>query len=44
MAFAWISDRTRLRAPYLAIQALITIMGLSITAYHPKPDIRYFGV
>jgi hypothetical protein len=44
MAFAYISDKTRLRAPYLFIQAVVTIIGLVITAYHKKANIRYLGM
>jgi hypothetical protein len=44
MIFAYLSDKQRKRAPYLAAQNLITITGLFITAYHPKANIRYLGL
>jgi len=44
MFFAWISDKQRRRAPYLAVQTVITIVGLAIAAYHKKPGVRYFGL
>ena len=40
---AVISDRIRLRAPTIAFQALMCIVGLAITAFHPQPGVRYFG-
>jgi len=44
MFFAWLSDKYRSRAPFLAVQTVITIVGLFITAYHPKANIRYMGL
>lgn len=42
-ACAVISDRIRMRAPAIAVQAVIAIVGLAITAYAEKPGVRYFG-
>ncbi|KAF9042193.1 major facilitator superfamily domain-containing protein [Panaeolus papilionaceus] len=42
--FAWISDRTKIRAPWLIIQYLITIIGLSVAAYAQSNPVRYFGL
>ncbi|KAJ7497438.1 major facilitator superfamily domain-containing protein [Mycena latifolia] len=42
--FAWISDRTKRRAPFIAIQALLTIIGLFVTGYAQKNGPRYFGL
>jgi len=43
-AFAWISDKTRKRALLIAIQTLLTIIGLLITAYGKQHGVRYFGL
>ncbi|KAG5718617.1 hypothetical protein E4T56_gene16579 [Termitomyces sp. T112] len=42
--FAWISDRTRQRALIIAIQTMLTIVGLSVTAYSTNNGARYFGL
>jgi MFS family permease len=42
--FAWIGDKYRLRAPVIAMQCLITIVGLMLTAYHHRNGVRYFGL
>lgn len=44
MAFAWLSDKTQIRSPYIAIQAIIGIVGLALMAYAPQNGVRYFGV
>lgn len=41
---AWYADKTRLRAPFIALQAIITIIGLSLTGYAVSNGARYFGV
>lgn len=43
MFFAWISDKYRKRAVFIAIQAIITLIGLVITGFAPVPGWRYFG-
>ncbi|GBF63287.1 MFS transporter [Trichophyton mentagrophytes] len=43
MALSWVADKYRMRAPIIAVQAIICIMGLMITAYHPNNNVRYFG-
>ncbi|KDQ28221.1 hypothetical protein PLEOSDRAFT_61618 [Pleurotus ostreatus PC15] len=43
MAFAWLSDKTQIRSPYIAIQAVIGIVGLALMAYAPQNGVRYFG-
>ena len=43
-AFAWVGDKYRMRAPIIAIQAVITIVGLMITAHHHHASVRYFGI
>ncbi|KAH9485005.1 putative transporter C11D3.18C [Psilocybe cubensis] len=42
--FAYISDKSKQRALWLAVQNLICITGLFITAYHKKDPVRYFGL
>ncbi|TFK25453.1 high-affinity nicotinic acid transporter [Coprinopsis marcescibilis] len=42
--FAWISDKTKMRAPWLACQNLICIVGLMITGYTNLNGTRYFGL
>jgi hypothetical protein len=43
MFFAWISDRLRLRAIFIAAQVLITIVGLFLIGYAKQGSVRYFG-
>ncbi|KAG7091133.1 hypothetical protein E1B28_010187 [Marasmius oreades] len=43
-AFAWLSDRHRLRALYMAVQTVMTIAGLVITGFAGRPGPRYFGL
>ncbi|KAF9012461.1 major facilitator superfamily domain-containing protein [Cyathus striatus] len=42
--FAWLSDKTRQRALWLAVQNIITMAGLLITAYAKVNGVRYFGL
>lgn len=42
-AQAWLSDRYRLRGPFIAFNAVVAIIGLTLMAYHPSNAIRYFG-
>jgi len=42
--FAWISDRTKRRAPFIAAQALLTLIGLFVTGYAKENGARYFGL
>jgi MFS family permease len=44
LVFAWIGDRYHTRGPIIAIQSLIVITGLMITAYHKRNGVRYFGI
>ncbi|KAF1995226.1 MFS general substrate transporter [Amniculicola lignicola CBS 123094] len=41
---AWLADRTRLRMPWMVLNAGITLTGLLITAYSTNSGARYFGV
>ncbi|KAJ7600811.1 major facilitator superfamily domain-containing protein [Mycena floridula] len=42
--FAWLSDKAARRAPYIAVQALITMVGLFISMYTSVDGVRYFGL
>ena len=42
--FAWIGDKYTLRAPIIALQALICLTGLMLVAYSLNNGVRYFGV
>ncbi|KAJ7703051.1 major facilitator superfamily domain-containing protein [Mycena rosella] len=42
--FAWISDRTKRRAPLIALQALLTLIGLSVTGYAKQTGARYLDL
>ncbi|KAF8168456.1 high-affinity nicotinic acid transporter [Crassisporium funariophilum] len=42
--FAWISDKTKLRAPWLAVQNVICITGLVVTTYSKSNGARYLGL
>jgi len=44
VAFAWMSDRLKQRAIFIAIQTLITIVGLFLVAYAKQGSVRYFGL
>ncbi|KAG8759921.1 hypothetical protein FRC14_004579 [Serendipita sp. 396] len=43
-AGAWASDKYLIRAPILMWQATLSIVGLSMTAFHPSNSVRYAGV
>lgn len=43
-AFASLGDKTRKRAPWLVVQACITMVGLLVTAYAKLHGARYFGL
>jgi len=42
-AQAWYSDRYRLRAPFIAFNAILALIGLSIMGFHSHNPTRYFG-
>ncbi|KAJ6594045.1 major facilitator superfamily domain-containing protein [Mycena capillaripes] len=42
--FAWMSDKTKRRAPFIAFQALMTITGIAVTGYAKQNAARYFGL
>jgi hypothetical protein len=41
--FAWISDKYRRRALFIAFQTLITLVGLCLTGFGPAAGWRYAG-
>jgi hypothetical protein len=41
---AWLADRSRIRMPWMVLNAGITLTGLLITAYSTNSGARYFGV
>ncbi|KAF5348639.1 hypothetical protein D9758_006746 [Tetrapyrgos nigripes] len=43
MFFAWISDKKKHRAGFIAAQALITLVGVCLTAFAQDNGVRYFG-
>ncbi|KAF2846543.1 phthalate transporter-like protein [Plenodomus tracheiphilus IPT5] len=43
LGFAYLGDKYRIRAPVIAAQSLLTIVGLMIVAYAEKNGVRYFG-
>lgn len=44
LAVAFCADRSRLRMPWMVLNAAITLTGLLLTAYHSNNAVRYFGV
>lgn len=42
--FAYIGDKYQRRAPIIAIQSLICLVGLMLVAYVKSNPVRYFGV
>jgi cyanate permease len=41
---SFLADKYRIRGPFVIFQSLTTIVGLMLTAYHPRDAVRYFGV
>ena len=42
--FAWIGDKYTIRAPIIAVQSLICLVGLMLVAYVKNDNVRYFGL
>ncbi len=42
--FAWLGDRYNIRAPIIAVQSIICLIGLMLVAYVKSNPVRYFGV
>jgi len=43
LLFSWVSDRYQQRAAIIAIQTVVTIVGLVLTGYATSPAWRYAG-
>jgi cyanate permease len=41
---SWLADRTRMRAPWIIMQAILGIVGLMIIGYAPSNGAKYFGI
>ncbi|KAF8070732.1 major facilitator superfamily domain-containing protein [Lyophyllum atratum] len=44
LCFAWISDKFRHRALFIAIQAIMTLIGLVMTGFSSYAGVRYAGI
>lgn len=44
LAFAYLGDKFRLRGLFIAVQCIMVIIGLMITAYHKHIGVKYFGM
>jgi hypothetical protein len=42
--FAWVGDKLQVRAPIIAIQSIICLVGLMVVAYAQNNAVRYFGL
>ncbi|KAJ6461006.1 major facilitator superfamily domain-containing protein [Mycena sanguinolenta] len=42
--FAWMSDRAKIRAPFIAFHAVIMFVGISVTGYAKHNGPRYLGL
>lgn len=40
---AWVSDKTKKRAGLIAVQTVVTTVGLILVAYAKQNGVRYFG-
>ena len=43
LGLAWWADKSRLRAPFIALGTLLILVGLSMTAYATHHAVRYLG-
>ncbi|KAI9842060.1 MAG: hypothetical protein M1837_007485 [Sclerophora amabilis] len=41
---AWLGDRYHIRGPIIALNAIITLVGLPLMGFHSSNAVRYFGV
>lgn len=44
LLISWLADKTRMRAPWIILQAVLGIVGLMLIAYAQQNGVRYFGV
>jgi len=42
-ALSWLSDRVKMRGPFVCVQALLSIVGLALLAYTKSPASRLIG-
>ncbi|KAJ7045663.1 high-affinity nicotinic acid transporter [Mycena alexandri] len=42
--FAWLSDKTKKRAPFIAAQAVMVLVGMVLTGYAKQNGARYLGL
>jgi hypothetical protein len=43
-ATSWVGDKYRIRGPILALNSIITLIGLPIMGFAKDPAVRFFGV
>ncbi|KAK0389962.1 hypothetical protein NLU13_3535 [Sarocladium strictum] len=43
MGVSWVADRVRMRGPFVVLQGIIGIIGLSMTGFLKSPTPRYVG-
>ena len=43
LPLAWWADKSRLRAPFIELGALLILAGLTMTAHSSDHGVRYFG-
>ncbi|KIN03239.1 hypothetical protein OIDMADRAFT_40836 [Oidiodendron maius Zn] len=41
---SYIADKTKMRGPFVVLHAVVTLVGLMITAYTKQNAVRYFGI
>jgi MFS family permease len=44
LVFAYLGDKFRLRGLFIAMQCIMVIAGLMVTAYHKNNGMKYFGI
>lgn len=44
MATAWLSDKYKLRGPFIIFNAIVAIVGLPLMGFAESNAVRYFGV
>ena len=44
LIFAYYADRFRMRGPFIAMQCIMVIVGLMLTAYAQRNGVKYFGI
>ncbi|KAF2280251.1 MFS general substrate transporter [Westerdykella ornata] len=44
LLISWVADRTKMRSPWIMLQAALGVAGLMIVAYARNNGVRYFGI